>query len=448
MIQNRDQLATTSLHEVALECIEAGIAAAHPSRVMDSALERTGTKLQIDGSMLDLDAYARIYVVGGGKAAGQMAGALESVLDDRLTEGLVVTNDPVATDRITVIEGSHPTPDAAGNRGAKRVLSLAERADEDTLVLCLLSGGASALLPAPVTDVSLAELQALTEKLLASGASIDEINTVRKHLSTIKGGRLAEKAAPASVVSLVLSDVVGNDPSVIASGPTMPDRSTYTDALAVLDRYAISPAASIQQQFERGVDGDRAETPDENHPAFERTELHVLADGFTALTAARSVARAHGYTPIILSSQVEGEARETALTHVAIAEEAVETGNPVEPPAVFLSGGETTVTMTGDGIGGPNQEFVLSGAMNIGSDAIVVASVDTDGKDGAADVAGAIADSRRIDDRDRAERALTDNDSFSYLETVDAHITTGPTGTNVNDLRVLVVSENIELPDP
>ncbi|EMA40754.1 Hydroxypyruvate reductase [Halococcus morrhuae DSM 1307] len=442
MIRNREELAKTPAHETALDCIAAGIEATQPTRVMSEALDRDGSALTIGDATVDLDDYGEVVVVGGGKAAAQMANVIEDVLGDRLTDGVVVTNDPQETDRIAVVEGSHPTPNEAGEEGARRVLSLADDATAETLVLCLISGGGSALLPAPVDGVSLAELQSLTDDLLSSGATIHEINAVRKHLSAIKGGQLAAAAAPATVHSLVLSDVVGDDPSIIASGPTVPDESTYADARDVLDRYDIQPSAAIEERLENGDDGERSETPTANDPAFERTELHMLANGFTALAAARSVAEEHGYTPVILSSQVEGEAREAAKTHAAIADEALATENPVSPPAVLLSGGETTVTLDGDGSGGPNQEFVLSGALTSTSADVVVASVDTDGKDGASDVAGAIADRDALDDERRARAALAANDVYPYLAERGLVVDTGKTGTNVNDLRVLVVGES------
>lgn len=438
MIENRDQLAKTPAHETALECIEAGIEATRPTRVMNEALERTRAELIVGESTVDLDEYREVIIVGGGKAAAQMATVIEDVLGDRLTDGVVVTNDPQETSRVEVVEGAHPTPNEVGEKGARRVLSLADDTTEETLVLCLISGGGSALLPAPIDGVSLTELQALTEDLLSSGATIHEINAVRKHLSAIKGGQLTATAAPATVLTLVLSDVVGDDPSIIASGPTVPDQSTYADALAVLERYDIPLSAAVEEHLEGGVSGECPETPTVGDAAFERTGLHVLASGFTALTAARTVAEERGYRPVILSSQVEGEAREVAKTHVAIAEEALATANPVTPPAVFLSGGETTVTLRGDGYGGPNQEFVLSGTLTTASEGIVVASVDTDGQDGASNVAGAIADREAFEDDQQARTALAENDVYPYLAERGQVIKTGKTGTNVNDLRVVV----------
>jgi glycerate 2-kinase len=444
MIRNRNRLATTPAHETALDCIEAGIEATRPTRVMSETLERSGTKLTVGDATIDLDEYSEVVVVGGGKAAAQMANVIEDVLGDRLTDGVVVTNDPQETSRIAVVEGSHPTPNEASEEGARRVLSLADGATAETLVLCLISGGGSALLPAPIDDVGLAELQSLTDDLLSSGATIHEINAVRKHLSAIKGGQLAAAAAPATVHSLLVSDVVGDDPSVIASGPTVPDESTYADALAVLERYDIPLSTAIEEHLEGGIAGERPETPTTGDSAFEQARLHVLANGFTALSAARSVAEERGYTPVILSSQVEGEAREAAKAHAAIAEEALATANPVSPPAVFLSGGETTVTLRGDGSGGPNQEFVLSGALTSTSESVVVASVDTDGKDGASDVAGAVADPEALEDDERAREALAANDVYPYLAERGLVVETGKTGTNVNDLRVVVVDDSIE----
>jgi glycerate 2-kinase len=444
MIQNREQLGETPTHEVALDCIEAGIEATQPNRAVRDAIEKVGDELTIDETTVDLNQYTEILVIGGGKASAQMARTVAEILGDQITDGVVVTNNPIESGPVEVVEASHPTPDESGIEGTQNVLSLTEQATEETLVLCLISGGGSALLSAPAGDIDLTAMQSLTDDLLSSGATIHEINAVRKHLSAIKGGQLATAASPATVASLVLSDVVGNDLGVIASGPTVPDTTTYDDARSVLKRYDITPPTAVQNHLERGAAGELPETPTADEKVFERTQIHVLADGFTALEAARSTAESHGYTPVILSSRVEGEAREAAKTHIAIAEESHATDNPVAPPAVFLSGGETTVTMEGDGIGGPNQEFALSSALTLDSKGIVVASVDTDGSDGATDVAGALIDGETIDDIDRTRAALAENDTHPYLADREAVIETGPTGTNVNDLRVIVVEGNSE----
>jgi hydroxypyruvate reductase len=310
-------------------------------------------------------------------------------------------------------------------------------ADERTLVLAIVTGGASALLPAPVESVSLSDLRMTTEALLESGADISELNAVRKHLSTLKGGGLARRAAPATVVSLVFSDVVGNDLGVIASGPVSPDETTFSDALSVLDRYELAVPDAVRNHLERGASGDVPETPKPGDPVFDRVTTHILADGYTALDAAAEVASDRGYTSCILSSRVRGEAREAAKSHVAVGEEAVATGNPIAAPAVILAGGESTVDVRGDGHGGPNLEFALSAALEFTED-FVLAAVDTDGKDGGTDVAGALVDTETVPDAEAARDALARNDAATYLASRDALVRTGPTGTNVNDFRVLV----------
>ncbi|WP_152040937.1 glycerate kinase type-2 family protein [Salinigranum salinum] len=459
---NLDAHAPTARHETALACVRAGIEAAHPERVLESAVsivdaggsggtgggERTGgERLRVADADYGLTAFDRVVVVGGGKAAAGVAEALERVLGDRIDAGAVVTYDPGTGDRIDHLPGSHPVPSEEGVESTRRVVDLLAGADDRTLVLAVVTGGASALLPAPAEGIALADLQQTTEALLDSGADIGEINAVRKHLSTLKGGGLARAAAPATIVSLVFSDVVGNDLGVIASGPTVPDETTYADALAVLDRYDLTVPESVRERLERGDAGEVAETPKAGDPIFDRVDNHVLADGFTALDAARIVAEERGYGTCVLSSRIRGEAREAAKSHVAVGEEALATGNPVSPPAVVLSGGETTVTVRGDGDGGPNLEYALAAALELDRVAghAVLASVDTDGKDGGTDAAGAVVDEttlERREDRAAARDALARNDALPALDDHDCLIRTGPTGTNVNDLRVLVVDGN------
>lgn len=451
MIADRERLATTDTRDLALACLEAGIAAGHPRRVIREtvALAADGETLRVADATYDLAGYDEVCVLGGGNAAAHVAAALESVLGDRLDGGVVVTDDPADTDRVAVLEGDHPTPSERGRESTRDLLAAADEAGERTLVLGAITGGGSALMPAPAGDLSLADLQRTTAALLESGADIHEINAVRKHCSALKGGRLARRVAPATVVALLFSDVVGDEPSVIASGPFAPDATGFDDALAVLERYGLADDVprSVVAHLERGAAGDVPETPRPDDPVFASVMSHVLASGRTALEAAREVALERGYEPLVLSSRIRGEAREAATTHVAIAEEALATGNPLEPPAVLLSGGETTVTVAGDGTGGPNQEFATSAALELasgpaGDDAagITVAAVDTDGIDGAADAAGAIVDAATVDDPAAARAALADNDVTPYLEGRNALIRTGPTGTNLNDLRVLVVA--------
>jgi hydroxypyruvate reductase len=438
---DRDSLATSPTHAIALDCLAAGIRAAHPERVIAESVSLEGNTLSIADTAYDIGRYERVELVGGGKAAGTVAEALESLLGDRLDGGVVVSDEQADVDRVAVVRGDHPIPSAQGQAGAQRVLDAAERADADTLLLVTISGGASALLPAPREGVSLDALRSVTEELLESGAAIDEINAVRKHCSTSKGGGLAAAARPATSVGLVLSDVVGNDLGVIGSGPLSPDPTTFADALAVLDRYDLD-GGPVREVIERGAAGDRSETPGHGDPVFEAVDVHVLADGRAALDAAAEAAADRGYEPHVLSSRIRGEAREAATTHVAIAEEIRATGDPFPAPAVLLSGGETTVTVRGNGTGGPNQEFACSAAISLDLEGVVVASVDTDGRDGASKAAGAIVDAGTVDDDAAARAALADNDAGGYLDGRGALLVTGPTGPNVNDVRAVVVDRD------
>ncbi|WP_276247447.1 MULTISPECIES: glycerate kinase [unclassified Haladaptatus] len=439
MFTDREIHATTPARTVALDCLKAGIEAAHPRRVIADAVSLDGDTLTVANVTYDLTAFDDVVVLGGGNAAAHVAAALETALGNRLSGGVVVTDDPAETDRVTVHRGDHPVPSERGVEGATAVMVAAERADERTLVLAVITGGASALLPAPVDAITLDDLQATTNALLESGATIHEINAVRKHLSALKGGQLARLAAPATVVGLVLSDVVGNDLSVIGSGPTVPDDSTYEDALSVLSQYDVPVPDAVSAHLERGASGDLQETPRADDPIFDRVTTHILADNFTALDAAREVAKEQGYDPLVLSSSVRGEAREAAKSHVAVAEEVLATGNPLDAPCVLLAGGECTVTVRGDGEGGPSQEFCVSAALELRDERITVAAVDSDGIDGATDVAGALVDTETFDDRTAASTALRENDVYPLLAAAGAHLHTGATGTNVNDLRIVVV---------
>lgn len=464
MIHEREQLGGTPARDLALDCIEAGIEAADPERAIGEAisLDLDGNRLAIGTESYDLAEYEECVVLGGGNAGGRMANAIERVLGERISRGVVVTDAPEEVSRVEVLPGDHPVPSVRGVESTRTMLDLADEIGEETLAIVLISGGGSALMPAPADGISLDSLQEVTESLLASGAEIGEINAVRKHCSAFKGGGLAHRTAPATVVSLIVSDVIGNDLSTIASGPTAPDETTVSDAREVLSRYGIDPPAEIKERLDRGDRGEFAETPNKDNPVFDRVTNHVIADGFTPLEAIGNLARERGYDPLILSSSVRGEAREAAKTHVAIAEEVRATGNPLTAPAVICSGGETTVTLRGDGTGGPNQEFALSAGIELrGIDGVALASIDTDGIDGATDAAGAIVDGGTVSDVEGARAALADNDAYLYLDSNgtigasecegqsetpesrasgrDAIIETGPTGTNVNDLRVLVV---------
>lgn len=441
MIRNEDELASTPGHRHALDAIEAGIAAAQPQVVVDTHLQFDGVQLTVGGDTYSLDSFDNLLVLGGGKAAGHAAAALEAKLGDRIDGGVVVTDTPADTDTIEIIEGTHPLPSETNVDGTRRLLDLAGRAARDDLVLMVVTGGGSALLCAPTDGVSLAEYRAVTSDLLESGAAIDEINAVRKHISQIKGGQLARQLSPATAVGIVFSDVVGNRMDVIASGPTAPDPTTYTDAIDVLDRYDVDVPDAIETLLASGAAGNRQETPGDGDDVFEHVTNYVLADNRTALDAAASVCEEYGYTSVVLSSRIEGEAREVGTVLSGIALECLESGEPFSPPVALLSGGETTVTVRGDGTGGPNQEFAVSAGIEIGADetGVVIASVDTDGVDGPTDAAGGIVDRTTVDDPGRAEAALDTNDAYEYLSERDAIVRTGPTGTNVNDLRVILV---------
>jgi len=444
MIRNRAALAASSAHEVALDCIEAAIDAAGPDVATRSAVSRDGETLTIGETTYDLTDYTDVIIVGGGKAAGGVTRELESILGDRLSGGHIVVKQATDTETVRTTVGDHPLPSARNVEATADILGTVDEADEDTLVLFVLTGGASALLSAPAGDLTLDDLQTTTDRLLSGGVQIAEINAVRKHLSDLKGGQIARRGAPATVAGLLISDVVGNDLSTIGSGPSVPDDTTYEDALGVFERHDLTPPTAVRDHLEAGRDGRLSETPFPDDSVFDRVTNHLIGDNGTALDAAATVAREAGYEPLVLTSRLRGEAREVAKPLVAIAEEATATGTPVEPPAVLLAGGETTVTVTGDGgQGGPNQEFVLSGALDHDGDA-VIAAVDTDGEDGSSDVAGAIADGTVVDDRGRARDALLANDAGSYLSDVGATIETGPTGTNVNDVAVIVIRDQHE----
>jgi len=383
----------------------------------------------------------RTIVVGAGKAAAAMAAAVEAHWRGPI-EGLVVTRygHGAPTKFIRVVEASHPVPDAAGPAAARAILDLVSGLSADDLVLCLISGGGSALLALPDGEITLADKQAINRALLRSGAHIGEMNCVRKHLSAIKGGRLAVAAAPARVVSLIISDVPGDDLSVIASGPTVPDATSQADARAVLEKYCIEASPAVLNQLSNPA----AETPKPGDPRFANVANVLIATPQMSLDAAAAVARAAGFAPIILGNAIEGEARECGIVHAGVALQAAGFGQPIEPPCAIISGGETTVTVRGKGRGGRNAEFLLSLAIALDGRADIFAlAADTDGFDGSEDNAGAIigpdtlrrAASAGID----VVKLLADNDAYAAFSALGDLIVTGPTRTNVNDFRAILV---------
>jgi glycerate 2-kinase len=418
------------LREHALDIFQAALAASDPAEAVRRHI----------GVLEEFARYRKIWIVGAGKASALMGAAVESALGDRIEGGAIAVKDGhlAGVKRVRLLECSHPVPDERGVAAAKEILGIAKNAAEEDLVICCLSGGASALLPLPASGITLADKQETTRLLLACGASIHEINSVRKHLSSIKGGQLATAAYPASVLSLILSDVIGNDLDVIGSGITAPDASTYSTAVSVLQKYDILERVppAVRQRL---MDPSSPETPKQDNPAFSRTRNVIVGSSDLALTAAAERATALGYHALVLSSFVEGETRDVARVHAAIAKEINAFGRPLMKPACIISGGETTVTLRGDGKGGRNQEFVLAAAMDISElPGVCVLSGGTDGTDGPTDAAGAIADTYTLRRGPDAAAYLARNDSYSYFERLGDLVKTGPTGTNVMDVRIVL----------
>lgn len=441
MFENKQALAKSATHDIALRCLAAGIEAAHPKRITEDAIAFEDGVLSVNGTKYIFEDYDNILIVGGGNAASHAATALEKELDEWVTGGIVVSDDLTAANRIETYEADHPYPTERGVQATETILNCVSNADERTFVIAAITGGGSALLTAPSDDVPLNDIQSLTEQLLNSGADIHEMNTIRKHISKIKGGQLASEGTPARICTLIISDVIGDDIGTIASGPTAPDESTYQNAREVLWRYDIETPQSIETRLLRGANGELPETPSVGSQCFKSVDHHIIGNASTALNAAKNEAVQAGYNTVILSQRIHGEAREAGLFHVSVAEECVRADGICDPPAVILSGGETTVTIQGDGIGGPNQEFALKAALEMQHPDIVAASVDSDGYDGPTDIAGAIVDSETITDRSTALEALSNNDASAILSNGEL-IQTGATGTNVNDIRVVVIDEN------
>jgi hydroxypyruvate reductase len=429
---------------------DAGLKAADPGEAIRRTVNITGEQLRVDGRTYDLDTFDRILVVGAGKAAAAMAAALEDVLAGRVTGGIVITKYGYgyALKGIPVVEARHPIPDEAGIHGSERILDLLKETGERDLILCVISGGGSALMPKPIGGISLDDKQETTQALLECGADIHEINAIRKHISGIKGGRLAEIAFPATLVALVLSDVVGDDLDVIASGPTVPDRSTFADCMEIVNRYDLGGALPppVIAYLKGGIEGIHPETPKPEDVIFNKTAAFVIGSSALSLRVAKEKAVDLGYNAIILSSSIEGETKEAAKVHAAIAREIRQSGNPIPAPGCIISGGETTVTIRGGGLGGRNMEFVLAAAMGVeGLDGITVLSGGTDGTDGPTDAAGAVADGSTVRNARAkgidAARYLESNDSYHFFETTGDLLITGPTMTNVMDLRIFLVND-------
>jgi glycerate 2-kinase len=421
------------------EILDAGLDAADPKAAVLRSAGLEGDVVLAGGERFEAE---RVFVVAAGKAAGAMARASEELFGARISAGIVVTKDDhdPGPDGFDTVFASHPEPDERGVEAARRVRDLAESLGEGDLLVALISGGASALLADPAPPIGIGDLKRLTQDLLRSGADIGEINTVRKHVSVLKGGGLARLAAPAKTLALLLSDVVGDAPSSIASGPAAPDTTTLEETRAVFERYGIEPPESIAEHLERAE-----ETPKPGDKIFDGVANVVCGGGRHAVEAAAEKARELGYEPLVLSTTMTGDARAIASVCAAVVRESLESGNPAPPPCALISGGEATVVVRGDGTGGPNQEFALTLAIELDRvNGWAAFAADTDGNDGPTDAAGGLVDgetARRIRkaDMDPAE-ALEKNDARAALEAGGALLVTGPTGTNVNDLRVVLVS--------
>lgn len=436
------------LRQDAEAIFRAGLGAVDARNAVTKYLNRTDHVLTVENSSYDLLDYENVFVVGAGKASAAMAQAVEEILGDQIKTGVINVKygHALPLDIITINEAGHPVPDEAGLKGTQEIVQLLEKCGEKDLVLCLISGGGSALLPYPVEGISLDEKRQLTQILLESGATIHEMNALRKHVSRVKGGRLARFAYPATLVTLILSDVIGDDLDSIASGPTVPDRSTYADCLRILRKYSVQDniPKAVRKHFEKGSQGIIEETLKAGDPVFEKTQNVIVASNSLAIQAARHKADELGYNSLVLSSSIEGETKDVALVHAAIAKEILKTGEPVSKPACVISGGETTVTVRGQGKGGRNQEFVLAAAIAIsGLENVVILSGGTDGTDGPTDAAGALADgttvSQAVSQGLDAQEYLRNNDSYSFFHPLGDLLKTGPTFTNVMDLRLVLV---------
>lgn len=459
MIVNEEELLGNAVlkedrevRRVILTILKASLHSVDPRVTIANHVRRKDKLLRIRDVAFDLDGFERIFVVGCGKAGGAMAEALEVVVGDRLTEGLVNvlrgTKSSFKTRKILLNEAGHPIPDEDGVEGARKIIRLVDRARERDLVICLISGGGSALMPLPASGITLQDKQELTDALLKCGATIDEINAVRKHVSDLKGGQLAKAAYPATLVSLILSDVVGDPLDTIASGPTAPDTTTFSDAISILRKYDLwinVVPKTVRKRLEAGSRGEIPETPKPGDKVFEQTKNVIVGNNRTAALAACQEARRFGFNSLLLSSMVEGEARHVGTAYAGIMKEILDSNNPIPRPAVVIAGGETTVTVTGCGKGGRNQELVLSASLKIGGlNGVALASIGTDGIDGPTDAAGAIADGQTLvrahEKKLNPKEFLVSNDSYHFFSKLDDLIFTGPTGTNVNDITVMVVT--------
>jgi len=448
LLRNAGSSLDREARELAIDAVNAALEAVDPEVIIKSKVKVKGGTLKIGKLTFNLDKFRSIYIVGGGKACGPMAEALVELLGDRIKEGAI--NVPYSdlsyrTGRVKLQHAGHPIPDQSGVEGATRMLDLVGKAEEKDLVFCLISGGGSSLMPQPRSGISLEDKQKVTDALLKSGATINEFNTVRKHISGLKGGWLAKEAYPATIVNLILSDVVGDPLDFIASGPTVPDTTTFHDSVEVLKHHGLwkKVSDSVRKILTDGEKGLIPETPKLGDKVFKKVHNIVIGNNFTASHAAYNTFRKARLNSLLLTSRLEGQARDVGTMLASMAKEMLASGNPVPKPAGIVAGGETTVTVVGKGKGGRNQEVALGAALKIGSmDGVVIASVSTDGVDGPTDAAGAIVDGKTLQ-RARGLRLnprefLANNDSYMFFSKLRDLVFSGPTGTNVCDVTVIV----------
>jgi glycerate-2-kinase len=448
LIKNGETPLDRKARALALKSLEYALNKVDPKQITKSKLLLKNSTLTVDGYSFDLEKSRNVYVIGGGKASGSMAEALEDVLGKHIRNGLI--NIPRGnrnkTNIIRLHEASHPIPDEPGVEGTRRMLRIAEKAKEDDLIICLISGGGSSLMPLPRDGISIDNKKEITDALLRSGATINEINTVRKHISDFKGGQLAKKAYPSTILNLILSDVVGDPLDFIASGPTVPDSTTFNEAIKVLKKHQLWEKApeSIRKVLLDGEKGIIPETPKAGDKVFRKVFNVVIGNNRFASQAVSEYFRSEGLNTLLLTATMEGEARHVGTMLASIAQEVSTSGNPIPKPAGIIAGGETTVIVAGKGKGGRNQEIPLAAAKKLSSmDGAAIASLSTDGVDGPTDAAGAIIDGKTLKKAMAAglnsEDFLAKNDSYHFFSKLGDLIFTGPTGTNVNDISVIVV---------
>lgn len=424
------------------------IKASDPALAIRRHLSVSGDNLKVNDTIYKLNEYKNIYVVGGGKASAPMAVALEEVLGDRITSGIITVKygHTLPTSKTEIIEAGHPIPDRNGLTGAKKMARLLDRAGEDDLVIALISGGASALIPLPVKGITMRDKRCVADLLLKSGATIDEINIVRKHLSAIKGGQMAVMAYPAELISLILSDVIGDPMDIIASGPTVPDKSSFGDANEILVRHQLWDRIpeGVRTHLQMGINGKVAETPKRGHRAFKRVRNLIIGNNQIVVDEAKRKAEEMGYDTLVLSRSIKGEAREVGGAFGSIARVIHRSGVPVKRRICVIAGGETTVRVKGKGRGGRAQEFALAAALEIsGLEGVTIVGFASDGTDGPTDAAGAIVDGSTVK---RAKRfgldpgtSLDNNDSYNFFKSLGDLIVTGPTFTNLNDVCLIII---------